>query len=183
MDNNLCKNGIQASSDTSYIRIRNFMWPFLNKTIFRLFPTWLRFPRIMLLRIFGAKLAKTVIISRTTTIYHPWNLEMDHLSIIGSNSNIYCDDKIKIGKQCRIGSNVNIATQDHSDKTFIQTKGITVIGNGCWISAGCSIRQGVNLGQYTMVGAQSLVVSDTEPFMTVSGSPAKEINKAIINYC
>lgn len=183
MDNKLKSVSLQTASHQNMPKIKIFLWPFFNNTIFRLFPTWLRLPRIMLLRIFGAKLAKTVIISRTTTIYQPWNFEMDHLSIIGSNSNIYCDDKIKIGKQCRIGSNVNIATQDHSDKTFIQTKGITIIGNGCWISAGCSIRQGVNLGQYTMVGAQSLVMYDTEPFMTISGNPAKEINKAIIKYC
>lgn len=182
MDNNLILSSVQVNLFLNELQIKKNMWLFINNTIFRLFPTWLTYPRILLLRVFGAELAKTVNISRTATICQPWNLEMNHLSSIGANSYVCCIEKVKIGERCRIASNVNLATQDQSCNDFSSTTGITVIANGCWISAGSCIRRGVKLGEYTMVGAYSVVMDNTEPFSIVSGNPAKVIKKAIVEF-
>jgi putative colanic acid biosynthesis acetyltransferase WcaF len=156
---------------------KHILWHIVNATIFRLFPTRMKRPRILLLELFGAKLAKTCTISRTVEIDFPWNLEIGHLSGIGAHSYVNCYHKIRIGDKCRIGEHVNLLAGDiHSDRINNQI----VIDNGCWISSGSSVLQGVRLGQYTMVGENSIVDVDTQPYTTVAGMPAKIIEKAIL---
>ena len=48
----------------------------------------------------------------------------------------------------------------------------TVIGNDVWIGAGCIIKQGVKIGDGAVIGANSFVNKDVEPFAIVVGSPA-----------
>ena len=103
-------NPVQTTPFTLDIKILAHIWILINKTIFRIFPNQIKKPRIILLRLFGAQLASTVNISRTSTIEHPWNLEMGHLSSLGENSWIYCLDKITIGEKCCIGKDAYLIT-------------------------------------------------------------------------
>lgn len=162
--------------------IKSNLWQLVNATVFRVFPTKIKKPRIMLLQLFGAKLAKTVTISRTAKIAYPWNLEMGHFSSLGAHSCVNCHDKIKIGEKCRIGENVKLLAGNHATDgdSIDQTTRTIFIDNGCWISAGSCILQGVKLGNYTMVSEKSLVDKDTEPYSIVAGRPAKAIKKAFI---
>lgn len=180
MDNKLKSTFVQIYSFLNFLKIKSFLWPFINITLFRLFPTWLRWPRILLLRTFGAKVAGTARISRTVTIYQPWNFEMGHSSKLDAHTCAYCDDKIKIGEKCRIGRKVNLITRSQDADISNQTTAPIVVGDGCWIATGSCIRLGVILGHYTTVGAKSVVVENTEPFSIVAGNPAKVIKKAII---
>jgi putative colanic acid biosynthesis acetyltransferase WcaF len=180
MHNNLKSTSARATSSSKWLKIKSFLWRLINVTIFRLFPTWLKWPRIILLRIFGAKVANTARISRTATIYQPWNFEMGHLSRLDAYTCAYCDDKIKIKDKCRIGKEVNLITRNQLNGSSGLTMAPIVVGNGCWISAGSCIRSGVTLGHYTTIGAESVVIENTEPFSIVAGNPAKVIKKAII---
>lgn len=49
----------------------------------------------------------------------------------------------------------------------------TVIGNDVWIGAQAIIKQGVRIGNGAVIGANSFVNKDVEPFSIVVGSPAK----------
>lgn len=51
----------------------------------------------------------------------------------------------------------------------------TVIGNDVWIGAQAIIKQGVRIGDGAVIGANSFVNKDVEPFSIVVGSPAKHI--------
>lgn len=160
-------------------KIKVYLWKIVNKTIFRIIPNQFRKPRIILLRLFGAKLANTVNIHRNSNIEHPWNLEMGNLSSIGENSWIYCLDKIKIGQKCTIGKDVYLITGSHdvSDLNFeLITKPI-IINDGCWLTTGVYVMPGVQLAEFTVVGAKSLVLMDTQPFDVIVGSPARFYKK------
>jgi putative colanic acid biosynthesis acetyltransferase WcaF len=162
--------------------IKANLWQLINATLFRAFPTRIKKPRNLLLRLFGARLAKTVTISRTATIDYPWNLEMGSLSSLGAHSCVGCQDKIVIGEKCRIGERVKLFSTvqpTYLDSSLVKSAAI-VIDNGCWISAGSSVLRGVTLGSYTMVGEQSVVAHDTAPYSTVAGIPAKKIEKIIV---
>jgi putative colanic acid biosynthesis acetyltransferase WcaF len=162
--------------------IKANLWQLVNTTLFRAFPTRIKKPRNLLLRLFGARLAKTVTISRTATIDYPWNLEMGSQSSLGAHSCVGCQDKIVIGEKCRIGERVKLFSTVQStylDSSLVKPVAI-VIDNGCWISAGSSVLRGVTLGSYTMVGEQSVVANDTAPYSTVAGIPAKKIEKIIV---
>lgn len=170
---------VQTTPFDKKTKIRIHLWKLVNKTIFRIFPNQIKKPRIILLRLFGAQLAGTVNIDRMSNIELPWNLTMGHLSSVGENSWIYCLDKIEIGQKCCVGKDVYLITGSHSVESvnFNMVTRPVKINDGCWIATGSYILPGVTLGRFSVVGAQSVVVKNTEEFDIVVGNPARCIKK------
>ena len=114
--------------------------------------------------------------------------------------NHYCliDKNVKsIGRFCSIAYNVRIGLGNHPtewvsthpfayDKKYgflkesisFENKSYdTVIGNDVWIGANATILAGVKVGDGAIIGANSLVKEDVEPYSIVVGSPAKQVKK------
>jgi putative colanic acid biosynthesis acetyltransferase WcaF len=177
-------NPVQTTPFNKRIKIKIHLWKFVNSTIFRWIPNQFKKPRIFLLRLFGAELADTVNISRTTIIDLPWNLKMGHLSSLGDNSWVYCLDKIDIGEKCCIGKDVYLLTGSHtvhSPQFDLTTKPIK-INDCCWLATGSYILPGIVLGKFSVIGAMSVVTKNTEDNDIVAGNPAKFIKKRKINF-
>lgn len=172
-------NPVQTTPFDKKTKIKIHLWKIVNATIFRWIPNQLKKPRILLLRLFGARLAGTVNINRKAIIELPWNLTMGHLSSLGENSWTYCLDKIEIGEKCCIGKDVYLITGSHSvysSEFKLITKPIK-INNCCWIATGSYILPGITLGEFSVVGAKSIVTKNTANFDIVGGNPAKFIKK------
>ena len=58
--------------------------------------------------------------------------------------------------------------------SFTQSK-LTRIGNDVWIGANATILDGINVGDGAVIGANSVVTKDVEPYSIVGGVPAKKI--------
>ena len=108
-------------------------------------------------------------------------------------------DKLIIGKFCQIATGVEFVMNDanhqmNSLSTFPfytlegwdmdapaaednPFKGNTVIGNDVWIGQNAVILPGVNIGDGAIIGANSVVGSNVEPYTIVAGNPAKMIRK------
>ena len=108
-------------------------------------------------------------------------------------------DRLIIGKFCQIASGVEFMMNDANHQmsavsTFpfytlegwnmkapaasdMPYKGDTVIGNDVWIGQNALILPGVQIGDGTIIGANSVVGSDVEPYTIVAGNPAKIIRK------
>lgn len=56
-------------------------------------------------------------------------------------------------------------------------KGNITIGNDVWIGYSATIMAGVTIGDGAIIGTNSTVVKDVEPYSIVGGNPAKEIRK------
>lgn len=114
---------------------------------------------------------------------------------IGQGCRIWSGENIRIGSNVLISHNVNIIdTNSHelhheeraegyknmllhghpASKGSIKTAQIVVEDNA-WISFNCTVLSGVTIGKGAIVGANSLVVDDVEPFTIVAGNPAKVI--------
>lgn len=171
-------------SDTLSTRkkIKSLLWRLTNKTLFRMFPNNVKAPRILLLKLFGAKISTSAHISRTANIRHPWNLEMGSSSSLGDHSRACCMERVTIGNNCRIGSDVNLLTGINYVDSLSFSKNLKPIHiqDGCWISSGSCVLQGVRLGDYTMVGEASIVTENTDAFSIVGGKPAQVIKKAML---
>ncbi|HLK28178.1 MAG TPA: acyltransferase [Puia sp.] len=104
-------------------------------------------------------------------------------SYIGSLSTIQAFDKctVKIGKGCSISYNVRMYTQssdadeDFSKKNIKEKTGDIIIGDFVWIGANVFINPGINIGNNSVIGANSVVSRDVEPYSIVGGVPAKLI--------
>lgn len=85
--------------------------------------------------------------------------------------------KIYVGDYTQIASNVGIISSNHEvydTRKHILNK--VIIGKYCWIGMGAIILPGVELGDFTIVGAGSVVTkSHTEGYCVIAGNPARVI--------
>lgn len=108
-------------------------------------------------------------------------------------------DKLIIGKFCQIAAGVNFIMnganhQMNAVSTFpfyifngwqqetppmfeMPLKGDTVVGNDVWIGQNATILPGVRIGDGAIIGANSTVGSDVEPYTIVAGNPVRVIRK------
>jgi len=106
------------------------------------------------------------------------NTEINNFTIINSGG------KIVIGNNVLIGPRVNIISYNHNymnaniliKKQKCNTKEI-IIEDDVWIGANTTILYGVKIGKGAVVGANSLVTKDIEPYTINVGSPTKTIGK------
>ncbi len=111
----------------------------------------------------------------------------------------FVGDKLVIGKFCMIASDVTFIMNgaNHLSKSLSSypfaifgngweramegksypSKGDTVIGNDVWIGYNATIMPGVAIGDGAIIGSNSTVVKDVEPYTIVGGNPARSIRK------
>jgi len=138
--------------------------------------------KLLLLRIFGAKVHKHSIVYSSAKIYMPWNLEMGEYSILGSEVDCYNVTKIKIGAHAIVSQKTYLcaASHDISKNNMPLITAPIIIEDQAWIAADAFIGMGVKIGQGAVVGARSCVFKNVEPWTVVGGNPAKFIRKRII---
>lgn len=105
------------------------------------------------------------------------------------NSGIVISDDYKqlcfIGERVAIASGLTVVCDSNPNKSvlahnawvkerLIYSKKV-VIENDCWIGANVTILGGVTVGQSSIIGAGSVVVSDVEPHGIYAGVPARKI--------
>lgn len=107
--------------------------------------------------------------------------EIGKYNYIATRDSFY---NVKVGNYCSFGPDVHIGGLQHSYWWYTTSARIaddmgvvkrTIIGNDVWIGAGCIIKQGIMIGDGAVIGANSFVNKDVEPFSIVAGSPAKII--------
>ncbi len=88
---------------------------------------------------------------------------------------------IYIKSSAALAGNNYIATHSnpykHFNKTLLSYVSPVIIGEGSWIGVGAMILPGVEIGDYAVVSAGSVVSKDVETKKIVSGNPAMEIGK------
>lgn len=96
--------------------------------------------------------------------------------------------RIVIGKFCAIAPRVLIRTDKHSIETisissvvekivfdrtnYLKTGKNIIIGNDVWIGYGAVIMPGVQVGDGAVIGANSVVTKNVQPYEIVGGVPA-----------
>ena len=76
------------------------LWWIVEKTFFAMSPQFFYGWRRFLLRLFGAKIGKKVIIRPSVTTTYPWKLSIGDYSWIGDDVVLYSLGNIIIGKVC-----------------------------------------------------------------------------------
>ena len=151
------------------------LWWLVQAIAFPLTPQPFDGIRRSLLRLFGAKIGKGVLIRPTARFTYPWKIAIGDYSWIGDDVVFYSLDRIEIGKHCIISQKSYLCTGTHDikDPAFgLKTAPISM-GNGAWVATDCFIGQGVKIGANAVIGARSSVFKDMPPGQVCLGSPCR----------
>ena len=157
------------------------LWWIVQASLFRLSPQLMYGWRRFLLRSFGAKIGKNVIIRPSAQITYPWKLIIGDNSWIGDEVVLYSLGEIEIGSNSVISQRSYICTGTHdyrSNDFSIHAEKIT-IGSKCWLATDVYVAPSVTIGDFTVVGARSSVFSDLPEGKICLGSPAKPVKDRI----
>jgi len=130
--------------------------------------------RVNLLRLFGAKLGKGVVIRAGVNISFPWRLRTGDHVWFGEEVMILSLAPVTIGSNVCLSQRCFLRTGSHDphSKAFeLVTKEIT-ISDQSWIGAQAWIGPGVRIDECSVIAAGSIVNRNVPPGRLYAGNPA-----------
>ena len=133
--------------------------------------------RRSLLRLFGAKIGRQVLVRPTAWITYPWKVSIGDYSWIGDEVVLYSLGRIEIGSHTVISQRSYLCAgmHDYSQPNFEILAPPVHIADQVWVAADVFIGPGVSIGEGVVVGARSSVYKDLPAGMFCLGNPAKPI--------
>jgi len=159
------------------------LWWAVQSTLFNLSPQFAYGFRVILLRIFGAKIGKNVLIRQSASITYPWKVSIGDNSWIGDDVVLYSLGEIIIGSNSVVSQRSYLCAGDHDylkDDFPIRSKTI-IIGDGAWLAADVFVAPGITISNNVVVGARSSVFKDLPQGMVCLGNPCVAIKPRFQN--
>lgn len=158
-------------------RLLRVVWNCTYLVLFRPSPRPFHGWRRFLLRCFGAKLGTRAKVFSTARVWAPWNLALGDYSTIAPDVDCYCVSPITIGSHTTVSQYCFLCTasHDYQHRNFLLFSKPIAIGAGCWLAADVFVGPGVRIGDGTVVGVRSTVLSDLPPWHVCFGTPAKAV--------
>ena len=112
------------------------LWWVIEKTLFAWSPQFLYSWRRFLLRLFGAKIGKGVLIRPTVRVTYPWKVSIDDYTWVGEDCILYSLGNITIGSHVAIAHGVyfNTGLHDYTSESFDIGAKPVVIEDQSWIT-------------------------------------------------
>lgn len=149
-------------------------WWLVQTLLFKTSPQFMYGWRRFLLRCFGARIGKKVMVRPTAHIQFPWKLHVADYSWIGDDVVLYNLDHIFIGSHTVISQRSYLCAGSHHHLSVdfsIYTKPI-LIKDQCWLAADVFVAPGVTIGEGTVVGSRSSVFKSLPGAKICFGTPA-----------
>jgi putative colanic acid biosynthesis acetyltransferase WcaF len=158
-------------------------WWLVQCTLFACSPQFMFGWRRWLLKLFGAKIGKGVLIRSSVKVTYPWKITIGDASWIGDEVVLYSLGEIEIGANAVISqrSYLCTGTHDYLLASFPVSTGKICIGSQAWLATDVFVAPGVTIGKATVVGARSSVFHDLPIGMICVGSPAKPIKARMVD--
>ena len=159
--------------------IKRILWYFTNILFFKNPFNTLNFLKVFLLKIFGAKIGKSVVIKPSVNIKYPWRLKVGNNVWIGENVWIDNLDDVVIEDNCCISQGAMLLTgsHDYTKVTFDVIVGKIVLEEGVWIGAKSVVYPNITCKSHSILGVNSVATKDLEANFVYHGNPAVKILK------
>ena len=179
--NNLKQTDLSTYDNESYNPGKNvlirLLWYFTNVLFFINPLNPISSLKVFLLRLFGAKVGKGVIIKPSVNIKFPWKLTIGDYSWIGEKSWIDNLDDVVIGKHCCISQGAMLLCGNHNFKSpgfDLMVKPI-VLEDGAWVGAFSIVAPGVTLKSHSVLAVNSVGTRDLDEYSIYQGNPAVKV--------
>ncbi len=137
--------------------------------------------RVQLLRLFGAKIGKGVVIKPGVQIKYPWYLSVGDYSWIGEHVWIDNLTQVTIGTDVCLSQGVYLLTgnHDYTKSTFDLMVKPIVLEEGVWVGAKAIVCPGVICRSHAVLTAGSVVRKELQAYSINSGNPAVFIKERV----
>lgn len=171
-----------ADFDRGASFVKATLWHFTNALIFRnaLFP--FRSPKPAILRLFGAKVGRGVVIHPGVNIRFPWKLTVgDHCWLgqsawLENTGPLVIEDHVTVSQ----GAFVLTGNHDYSSAVFNTFVALTVLERGSWVGAQAKVAPGVRVGSHAVLAMGSVATRDLPPYTICQGIPAVPVRERLI---
>lgn len=147
--------------------------------------TWLPWPNGLkrtLLRAFGARIGRGVVIKPRVIVKYPWLLEVGDDAWIGEGVWLDTLARIRIGPDACLsqGCMVETGSHDSSTATFDLRVSPVDVEAGAWAAAGSLLLPGSRLATHSVLAAGAVLHGDTEAYTIYAGVPARRVRARVI---
>lgn len=159
--------------------VKAALWYIINALLVRASWNPLMGIKVRLLRLFGAKIGKGLVLKNNVIIKSPWNLTVGDYCWIGENVWIDNLDKVTIGNNVCISQGALLITGNHDyTKSNMPYRNAPIkVEDGAWVGANATVTAGVTIAENSVLTVESVVTKSTEPNMIYQGNPAKAIRE------
>ncbi len=159
--------------------MKRLVWYFVSWTLFQSYLFPFSFLKVIILRLFGAKIAKGVVVKPCVQIKYPWFLEIGANTWVGEKVWIDNLDTIRIGANVCLSQGAMLLTGNHNYKktTFDLIVQEIVIADGVWIGAQATVCPGVVCKTHAVLSVGSVATTNLEAYTIYMGNPATAVRE------
>lgn len=130
--------------------------------------------RLLILRIFGARIDSSARVYGSANVWYPPNLSVGKYSVIGPKANIYCMGYIDIGDGVVISQGAFLCggTHDIRDESFPLITREIKIESKAWVCAEAFVGPGVTVGTGAVLAARASAFENMPDWTVWRGNPA-----------
>ncbi len=163
-------------------RLFRVLWGLAWLTLARFTPPPLHSWRRLVLRTFGANVARGARVHASVAIWHPRNLTLGANVLIGPGVRLYNQGHITIGARAVISQRAHLCASSHdvSDPHFQLVLRPIVIGEQCWVAAEALVGPGAAMGDRAVLAARGVLFGRAEPDTVYSGNPARMLKPRVL---
>lgn len=162
---------------------KKILWYLVSLSVFRSGICPFSCMKVFILRMFGAKIGKGVVVKPFVNIKYPWLLTIGDYSWIGEKVWIDNLSEVSIGSHCCISQGAMLLCGNHNYKkpTFDLMIQPIILEDGCWIGARSTICSGIKCMEHSVLTVGSVATGDMEAYGVYAGNPAVKIRERIIS--
>ena len=158
-------------------KLKELLWLLVSLGLFRLCPVKVSGLKCLVLRWFGARVGRGVVIKPEVKITFPWKLTLGDHVWLGEECWLLNLAPIEIGSHVCISQRAFLCSGNHDYKSpafDLITQPIRV-ECGAWIGAGAFVGPGVSVGSHAVLAAGSVATKDLEAWGIYQGNPAGRV--------
>ena len=135
--------------------------------------------KCFILRLFGARIGKGVVIKPQVKILFPWKLTVGDFAWIGEEVFILNFEPVTIGAHCCISQRAFLCggSHDYRHPDMPYRNRPIAIEDGAWVGAQVFVGPGARIGAEAVITAGSVVTKDQPAKMVCGGSPCLPIRE------
>lgn len=163
-------------------RLKQSIWYLVNAIFINSYCLPVSACKIFILRVFGAKIGKGVVIKPKVNIKYPWRLKVGNYSWIGEKVWIDNLDEVIIGRNVCLsqGSMLLCGNHDYRKETFDLITGKIELEDGVWVGANSVVCPGITCRSHSVLSVGSVATKNLEEFSIYQGNPAVKIRERVI---